>query len=255
MFKSPWIEVMVMIFVLIVSFVAIALFSWGTEASEGAMSGKAIWGWLFGFFMLSFVIALVAVVGGILFKFQFRNELAANIITELGSIAVTVVVIAELNHWRNIQQEKRQLISQMGSKHNEIATEAVRLLRLKGWLTNGALQGAHLREANLQEAELWDANLKGADQAFPNLQEADLSFANLQEADLAFANLQEAELGDANLQNAFLSDVLFDEGTILPDGSKWTPYTDLMRFFDTNHPHFWRSDNPDSPAYRGDNAS
>jgi hypothetical protein len=31
----------------------------------------------------------------------------------------------------------------------------------------------------------------------------------------------------------------------------WTPGTDIARFTDPAHTDFWRSDNPDSPAYRG----
>jgi uncharacterized membrane protein YfcA len=63
--KSPWLEVNVMLLVLTLSFVAMAFFSWGAETPPGAMSGKAIWGWIFGFFFLSFAIALVAVIGGL----------------------------------------------------------------------------------------------------------------------------------------------------------------------------------------------
>lgn len=63
--KSPWLEVNVMLAVLILSYVALALFSWGAETPAGAMSGGVIWGWLFGFFFLSFAIAMVAVIGGI----------------------------------------------------------------------------------------------------------------------------------------------------------------------------------------------
>jgi uncharacterized membrane protein YfcA len=65
MLKSPWLEVNVMLVILILSFTAMAMFSWGAETPEGAMSGTAIWGWIFGFFFLSFAIALVAVIGGI----------------------------------------------------------------------------------------------------------------------------------------------------------------------------------------------
>ena len=63
--RSPWLEVIVMLSVLIISYVGLALITWGAEAPPGGMSGKAIWGWLFGFFFLSFAIALVAVIGGI----------------------------------------------------------------------------------------------------------------------------------------------------------------------------------------------
>jgi hypothetical protein len=64
-FKSPWLEVIVMVVILILSFIGIALIGWGLETPEGGMSGKAIFGWLFGFFFLSFAIAMVAVIGGI----------------------------------------------------------------------------------------------------------------------------------------------------------------------------------------------
>jgi uncharacterized membrane protein YfcA len=63
--RSPWLEVNVMLVVLILSFTAMAFFSWGATTEPGAMSGAAIWGWIFGFFFLSFAIALVAVIGGI----------------------------------------------------------------------------------------------------------------------------------------------------------------------------------------------
>ena len=63
--KSPWLEVNIMLAVLIVSYIALALIGWGSETPVDGMSGKAIWGWLLGFFLLSFIIALVAVIGGI----------------------------------------------------------------------------------------------------------------------------------------------------------------------------------------------
>lgn len=63
--KSPWLEVMIMIVVLVISYIAMAFLSWGAETPPDAMSGMAIWGWILGFFLLSFAIALVAVIGGI----------------------------------------------------------------------------------------------------------------------------------------------------------------------------------------------
>ncbi|MBI4776888.1 MAG: sulfite exporter TauE/SafE family protein [Deltaproteobacteria bacterium] len=63
--KSPWLEVNVMLAVLIICYGAMAIISWGAETPAGGMSGGTIWLWLFGFFLLSFGIALVAVIGGI----------------------------------------------------------------------------------------------------------------------------------------------------------------------------------------------
>jgi len=63
--RSPWLEVNIMVGILIVSYVALALISMGRETPPGGMSGPVMWAWLFGFFFLSFAIALVAVIGGI----------------------------------------------------------------------------------------------------------------------------------------------------------------------------------------------
>jgi len=65
LFRSPWLEVNLMLVVLVLSYVGIALVSFPAETPEGGMSGVAIWCWLFGFFLLSFSIAMVAVIGGI----------------------------------------------------------------------------------------------------------------------------------------------------------------------------------------------
>jgi uncharacterized protein YjbI with pentapeptide repeats len=114
------------------------------------------------------------------------------------------------------------------------------------------LQGAQLSGASLQEACLWRANLLGAHLEQANLQGADLREADLQGADLQRANLQGADLEGANLQGAVLEGAGFDEETILPSyPSRWTPDTDLTHFTDPDHPSFWRSNNPASPAFRG----
>jgi uncharacterized membrane protein YfcA len=63
--KSPWLEIIVMVAILVLSYVGLALIGFGAEIPPGGMSGGAIWGWLLGFFLLSFGIALVAVIGGI----------------------------------------------------------------------------------------------------------------------------------------------------------------------------------------------
>jgi uncharacterized protein YjbI with pentapeptide repeats len=115
-------------------------------------------------------------------------------------------------------------------------------VNLPGATLRGAnLQGAYLVHANLQRANLVGANLSGADLALDNLQGAYLRGANLQGTNLMLANLQGASLDIANL----------DPNTVLPDGTPWTPDTDMARFTDPNHPGFWRSDRPYSPAYRG----
>jgi uncharacterized protein YjbI with pentapeptide repeats len=129
------------------------------------------------------------------------------------------------------------------------------------------LQDANLDGANLHYAKLFGANLHNANLFGANLQMANLFGANLQKADLTRANLRGARLSnarlegtnlsEANLQGVDLATNSFDENTALPDddpwgeSSHWTPDTDMARFTDPDHPDFWRSDEPASPAYRG----
>ena len=222
------------------------------------------------------------------------EQFYANGGSELISVALTVLVIDTLGRRRATQQEKAALILQMGSPTQDIAKEAVRMLQAREWLRDGSLQGARLTGANLQGALLFGANLKGADLRDANLKGADLRDANLKGAVLADANLQGAVLADANLQGAdleranlqeadlfaanlheanlegakfqaanlrmadleltFLIETEFDENTVLPDDSRWTPDTDIYKFFGPVHPEFWRSDDARSPAYRGDDS-
>ncbi len=132
---------------------------------------------------------------------------------------------------------KQRLVQEAGSGDNAMALRAINELQERGWLAgeNGLLVGAELVRANLAMADLYRANLA----------RADLWIANLAGADLSGANLFESHLRGANLERA-----KFDEKTQLPDGSYWTFDTDMRRFSDTVHPNFWRSDDPDCPAYQ-----
>jgi hypothetical protein len=228
----------------------------------------------------------------------------ANVSTELGSIAITVIVIDQLNRRREERQETsrllRHLVIQIRSKDRVTALNAVEELRENGWLQDGSLhdanlwranlegavlgsaslEGADIGGANLTRAHLFGANLEGANLLDANLEGADMGGANLASANLFHANLAHARLTDTNLHGARLREanlegvqlhnanlegarlreanlvgVEFDhtrlnEATILPDGSNWTPDTDLRRFTDPHHPDFWRSDFRHSPAYR-----
>lgn len=135
------------------------------------------------------------------------------------------------------------------------------------------MRGADLRGANLLEARFLSADLQRADLQFAKLQKAELEYATLQGASLANAKLQNGILVRANLQGAilveadlrgavldgadlqnadlrganlreagFLRNALFNEASILPDMSQWTPKTDMRCFTDPRHPNFWQPD-------------
>jgi hypothetical protein len=183
----------------------------------------------------------------------FLTDFYANTSTELVSIAITVLVLDTINENRAKRERKRAIIEQLGSHSNDFALDAARIIENEEWLEDGSLRGASLFRASLQGAHLWQADLQGAHLLSANLQEADLFNANLQWADLFQANLEGANLLETNLEGASLQEANLkgarvNGGTILPDGTKWTPDTDITRFTDPEHPEFWRSDDPRSPS-------
>jgi hypothetical protein len=96
------------------------------------------------------------------------------------------------------------------------------------------LSGKSIQYAQLPGASLCGADLRGTGLCWVMLYKTDLREANLQEADL-----RGAVLFRANLQGASVDNAQFDEFTILPDGSPWTPNADVARFTDPDHPAFY----------------
>jgi hypothetical protein len=139
-----------------------------------------------------------------------------NLYTEIISIGMTLVILDRINEYRDTQRLKRRLVREAGSKAQNTAVSAVDWLRHEGWLTgdDGFLTGVLLTAANLEGANFNDANLEGT---------------NFNNANLTGARLFSATLSDADLIYA-----------ILPDGSRWTPETDMTRFTDYKHPDFWQ---------------
>ena len=164
--------------------------------------------------MLIFVALLSAGVGALL-SGDWAG-LLLNFGTEMGGAVVTFVLIEQVI---GSGKRKSDLIAQLGSTINEEAKRAVEELRRHGWLRDGSLRGIELMGANLREA-----GLSGAD---------------LQNAALVGTALQGANLLRAKLQGVYLLETEFDEHTILPDGSTWTPHTNMARFIDPEHPDFW----------------
>jgi hypothetical protein len=165
----------------------------------------------------------------------------------LGAVATFVLVDQILSRNEDRKLMHCQLIPRLRSRVNTVALSAVSELSQQGWLHDGSLQGVYLSGANLQGARLRDANLQEALLVAANLQGADLFRANLQgthfwRANLREINLAAANLTDAVLHEAHLAGAQFSEETILPDGSRWTPNTDIRRFSDPEHPDAWRKD-------------
>jgi len=201
-----------------------------------------------------------------------------NVAPELLGLVLTygiIEIVLRNNQKRQSETAlKERLIRQMGSTVNSDAIHAIEELRAHGWLMDGSMNKANLQLANLMGADLTMANLMksslmganlervklmGAKLEFvkltfanligANLEWADLEwtnfwYADLERANLMNANLKQADMVGANLvgvklKNAKLMGAEFDNNTILPDGENWTPDTDMTRFTDPDHPHFW----------------
>lgn len=219
--------------------------------------------------------ALVGFVTGCLFVpfIISGTDLIASLFPEMLGILFTVVVIDQLNErrLRRIEEyrQKSDLVYRFGSSINFEAARAAEELRRHGWLIDGTLDGivlsrarlhdlylakAKLANANLFKARLFNSNFSSADLTRSNLVSANLSGAklyntNLEGAYLLAANLKGANLIHANLKSADLADAQFDANSILPDGTNWTPDTDMRRFTDVNDLSFWRSTEVWSYAY------
>lgn len=141
------------------------------------------------------------------------SELYTNFGTDFISIAITVLVIDNLNKRRQEDELKRQLIREMGSENNVMALRAIREMKAcgknkGGWTTDGSLNNAPLMGANLSNASLEGASLIGADLTYTKLNSAFLTDAKLNNTLLEFSDLSDADLEDANLQGAKLRGTL-----------------------------------------------
>ena len=229
---------------------------------------------------IGFVSALISTFleGHRLFSRDWWSNWLQGISTEMAGAIVTAILLGLVV---GVVQDREaetalqgQLIREMGSPDNGFAIRAARELRAREWLTDGTMAGANLERANLEEAQLFgaslmevnftsatledanftNANLSGADLRSANASGASLTFTNLQNAVLRRTNLQEAQLvgcdlTGANMVAANLTDAVFNNSTILPDGTNWSADVDMGRFTDSMHPEYWRSDDEESPAY------
>lgn len=132
------------------------------------------------------------------------EELRIDAIAVLFDIGITVIFVDMFYRRRDEEREKRHLILQMGSPHNEVALEGVLKLRARGWMSDGSLRGANFFEANLSGAYLSGADLSGAKLDLANLSEANFISANLSGVHLIGANLSGASLIHAELSKACL---------------------------------------------------
>ncbi len=264
----------------------------------------------FNFITLGIVVLSIGVlIGFYLVDSNFlEGDYSTGLYTEFISIIITIVVLDQINDYRDAQRRKKALFRQVKSRSNDFAVDALdQILNEDLWdelleyyrnddgrfdlsrvqwaggvnlrnkdlkrvnfstanleriiLANAKLEGVNLYGTNLKGADLRRANLAYTDLEFAKLNGAYLAEANLQGANLMSANLERAMLGSTNLtgarlaltnmehtlawkvnlQGAYLANAKLKgaelRGANLPDGTKWTPETDLKPFTGS-HPDF-----------------
>lgn len=187
---------------------------------------------------------------------QEKRRLVLQMGSDNYALAKEAVRILRIEGWGFWEEATLQGASLYRADLHELALYDVNLQR--AGLSRANLQGADLGFANLQRANLTGANLQEAYLLEANLERATLRRANLQGAELTKANLQRVILTGANLRGAWLVgadlreavmryeargeiiEAELDEETKLPDGSLWTPETDMICFTDPSRPDFWQ---------------
>jgi hypothetical protein len=204
--------------------------------------------------------------------------------TELIGAALTIILLTfvfkAIETYATEKNAAVEAVLQLQSEDETQKQAALDMLRRSGWLYSlqsitEDLSGVDLSNENLENVNFGSigfeavnfhnanlANTHFTTSTFGNssLRDTDLSFANLEGAVFIYTHFHNVTFYEANLKNVsfqpfctnsgcFESD--FDETTILPDGSFWTVGTDMTRFTDPDRRHFWRSTNPESPAYDG----
>lgn len=206
-----------------------------------------------------FATAMAIISLGFNFESSFGDWLSSftqGFATELVGGIMTYTLIDRVMEQRT---ELKQLINDMrsGSANKSRARAATEIVRVQGYHANGVLSGmvlnrSYLCDANWPDANLMNTQFKRADMRRMNLRHAklqdtdftraDLSYSDLQFADLTHANLMAMDLSSVNLLGAKLDKAQFNDHTRLPDGTMWTPQTDMTRFTDDRHPNFYPVD-------------
>jgi hypothetical protein len=235
-----------------------------------------------------YLIWSMLLAGGLAIIFAFKGYghgeyLPANLATLVGGIVIILVSMDALSrrrekiHPEKVHPEekdkrlgadqstshKQATIRQMGSQSNELALQAVRMVREQGWLRDGSCRSARLSMANLQKANFEYGDLAGADLGAANLEaarlgnvnlqfakliaanlgDASLVAASLQFADLQSANLQGARITDADLYGADLTEANLQDATLALSRLHGATFTGATY----NHATIWPADFPPPP--------
>lgn len=149
---------------------------------------------------------------------EWLPNLTKAIASQMFGTGIGIIVLSWASDKRVEETEKRALLLQMGSPDSSVAIEAVRKLRIKGWLADGTAA-----EGNFWRTDLHRTNLSGADLSECNFGSAILDGANLSEANLEATDFSSASLENVSFQSALLKSTQFNWANM--QGAKLTGIT------------------------------
>ncbi|MEO1286856.1 MAG: pentapeptide repeat-containing protein [Chloroflexota bacterium] len=91
---------------------------------------------------------------------------------------------------------------------------------------------------NFSHCRLLATSFKHAELVSSDLSYSDCSGSLFSTTNLSGSNLTASILRGCDLESTKLDNVVYSENSVLPDGTRWTPDTDLAKFTDRNHPNF-----------------
>ncbi len=158
--------------------------------------------------------AVIAAAAGLLLLLAPGPEIIAFAGVQLLAIALLLVLLDLLQQHRRTQDQRSTVLAALASSNAERAADALAIALAEGWMTDGALIGLSLQNANwsaatishvhLDRVNLTKANLQGIVAIRASLQAVTLDSANLDRAVLDGSQMQHASLCAARMRHASL---------------------------------------------------
>jgi uncharacterized protein YjbI with pentapeptide repeats len=208
------------------------------EAAKHAIDELRSEGWLFG-------------ENGLLVESTLFNANLAGARMENANLKGAIMIGANLSaahlYAANMSKTKLEHANLSGVKLSD-ATFSEASLSLTdlsdSWFTQVDFANTYMFHANLSNSYLLHTNFWGANLQYANLNNTKVGGANFSGADLTNADLVNSQGIQSSVSQEGKTELsefgaIFDENTILPDGTNWTEGRDMREF---THPDEWKAE-------------
>lgn len=173
---------------------------------------------------LIIMFGIIFYICGRIFPTEFFLEFRANVLTEMVSIGITILVVDQVYKKQRTVGRKAQLIRMLQSGDYDVAQRAILEMKsqvsespyvgdlTRSWITDGELRNCPLTGCLFEDAELYEADFEGA-----NLMNSVFYGSILSRANFKGCNLKGVDFTDAVLDDALFVDAVYDERTKWPE--------------------------------------